>query len=143
MEEQQLDGIVLAAAGLKRLGMEDVITQYLAPEDMISAPAQGALALEVREDQKELQKMLDVFCDEETMNEVCAERNFLEQMGGSCHTPAGARCQKTDQGYELYAMFGNEDGSKQAYTKVYGTCPEILAQTAVKISKNSWQESYI
>ena len=117
MEEQQLDGIVLAAAGLKRLGMEDVITQYLAPEDMISAPAQGALALEVREDQKELQKMLDVFCDEETMNEVCAERNFLEQMGGSCHTPAGARCQKTDQGYELYAMFGNEDGSKQAYTK--------------------------
>ena len=77
MEEQQLDGIVLAAAGLKRLGMEDVITQYLAPEDMISAPAQGALALEVREDQKELQKMLDVFCDEETMNEVCAERNFL------------------------------------------------------------------
>lgn len=132
MEEQQLDGIVLAAAGLKRLGMEDVITQYLAPEDMISAPAQGALALEVREDQKELQKMLDVFCDEETMNEVCAERNFLEQMGGSCHTPAGARCQKTDQGYELYAMFGNEDGSKQAYTKVYGTCPEILAQTAVK-----------
>ena len=43
MEEQQLDGIVLAAAGLKRLGMEDVITQYLAPEDMISAPAQGAL----------------------------------------------------------------------------------------------------
>ena len=41
--------------------------------------------------------MLDVFCDEETMNEVCAERNFLEQMGGSCHTPAGARCQKTDQ----------------------------------------------
>ena len=58
MEEQQLDGIVLAAAGLKRLGMEDVITQYLAPEDMISAPAQGALALEVREDQKELQKML-------------------------------------------------------------------------------------
>lgn len=137
MEEQQLDGIVLAAAGLKRLGMEDVITQYLAPEDMISAPAQGALALEVREDQKELQKMLDVFCDEETMNEVCAERNFLEQMGGSCHTPAGARCQKTDQGYELYAMFGNEDGSKQAYTKVYGTCPEILAQTAVKISKTA------
>ena len=84
MEEQQLDGIVLAAAGLKRLGMEDVITQYLAPEEMISAPAQGVLALEVREDQKELQKMLDVCCDEETMSEVCAERNFLEQMGGRC-----------------------------------------------------------
>ena len=83
MEEQKLDGIVLAAAGLKRLGMEDVITQYLEPEEMISAPAQGVLALEVREDQKELQQMLDVFSDEETIAEVCAERNFLEQMGGS------------------------------------------------------------
>ena len=132
MEEQKLDGIVLAAAGLKRLGMEDVITQYLEPEEMISAPAQGVLALEVREDQKELQQMLDVFSDEETINEVCAERNFLEQMGGSCHTPAGARCQKTNEGYQLDAMFGNEDGSKQAYTKVYGTDPETLAKTAVK-----------
>ena len=54
--------------------MQDVITQYLEPEEMISAPAQGVLALEVREDQKELQQMLDVFSDEETMNEVCAER---------------------------------------------------------------------
>lgn len=132
LQEQELDGIVLAAAGLKRLGMKDVITQYLEPEEIISAPAQGVLALEVREDQKELQQMLDVFSDEETIVEVCAERNFLEQMGGSCHTPAGARCQKTNEGYQLDAMFGNEDGSKQAYTKVYGTDPEILAKTAVK-----------
>ena len=132
MEEEKLDGIVLAAAGLIRLGMEDVITQYLEPEEMISAPAQGVLALEVREDQKELQEMLDVFSDEETMSEVCAERNFLERMEGSCHTPAGARCQKTEQGYKLDAMFGSEDGSRQVYTKVYGTDPEILAQTAVE-----------
>ena len=65
MEEQELDGIILSAAGLKRLGMQDVITQYLEPEEMISAPAQGVLALEVREDQKELQQMLDVFSDED------------------------------------------------------------------------------
>jgi len=132
MEEEKLDGIVLAAAGLIRLGMEDVITQYLEAEEMISAPAQGVLALEVREDQKELQRMLDVFSDEETVREVCAERSFLEQMRGSCHTPAGARCQKTEQGYKLDAMFGSEDGSRQVYTKVYGTDPEILAQTAVE-----------
>lgn len=45
---------------------------------------------------------------------------------------AGARCQKTNDGYRLDAMFGNEDGNKQAYTKVYGTDPETLAKTAVK-----------
>lgn len=98
MEEEKLDGIVLAAAGLIRLGMEDVITQYLEAEEMISAPAQGVLALEVREDQKELQRMLDVFSDEETVREVCAERSFLEQMRGSCHTPAGAQMSKDRAG---------------------------------------------
>ena len=118
MEEEKLDGIVLAAAGLKRLGMEDKITQYLETNEMISAPAQGVLALEIRKDQKELANMLDTFSDEETMKDVCAERTFLEEMGGSCHTPAGARCIKTKQGYEMTAMFGNEDGTKQAYTKV-------------------------
>lgn len=49
MEEQKLDGIVLAAAGLHRLGMQDKITMYLNEDEMISAPAQGALALEIRE----------------------------------------------------------------------------------------------
>ena len=132
MEEEKLDGIVLAAAGLKRLGMEDRITQYLEADEMISAPAQGVLALEIRKDQKELAKMLDVFSDEETIKEVCAERTFLEEMGGSCHTPAGARCKKTAQGYEMTAMFGNEDGTKQAYTKVCGNDPKQIAFDAVK-----------
>ena len=132
MEEEKLDGIVLAAAGLKRLGMEDKITQYLETNEMISAPAQGVLALEIRKDQKELANMLDTFSDEETMKEVCAERTFLEEMGGSCHTPAGARCIKTGQGYEMMAMFGNEDGTKQAYTKVFGNDPKQIAFDAVK-----------
>ena len=66
MEEQGLDGIVLAAAGLHRLGMQPRITQYLEPEQMIPAPAQGTLALEVREDDRMIQQMLDALCDEET-----------------------------------------------------------------------------
>lgn len=135
MEEEKLDGIVLAAAGLKRLGMENRITQYLEADEMIPAPAQGVLALEIRKDQKELAQMLDVFSDEETIKEVCAERTFLEEMGGSCHTPAGARCKKTEQGYEMMAMFGNEDGTKQAYTKVCGKTPKQLAFDAVETIK--------
>lgn len=64
MEEEKLDGILLAAAGLRRLGMEDRITQYLEPEEMISAPAQGILALEICEGEQKLLKMLNRLSDE-------------------------------------------------------------------------------
>lgn len=98
MEEQKLDGILLAAAGLKRLGMEGVITQYLEPEEMVPACAQGALALEIREDNRMLQKMLDSFGDVESMICVEAERSFLQAVGGGCHVPAGAYCRRTGLG---------------------------------------------
>ena len=82
MEEEGLDGIVLAAAGLDRLGMQDRITQYLEAEEMISAPAQGVLALEIRKGEERLFGMLQALRDEETVWEVKAERGFLQEIGG-------------------------------------------------------------
>ena len=95
MQEEEMDGIVLAAAGINRLGREQEITCYLEPDQMIPAPAQGTLALEVK-----------------------AERQFLKQIGGSCHLPVGAYCKIQDEKLILRAMFGTEDGKKLAYTKV-------------------------
>ncbi|MCI9136311.1 MAG: hydroxymethylbilane synthase [Lachnospiraceae bacterium] len=131
MEEEHLDGIVLAAAGLHRLGMEDRITMYLSGEEMISAPAQGALALEIREGEEKLLEMLNAFQDEEASGTVEAERGFLQNIGGDCHVPVGAVCRKGAQGdYELRAMFGNETGSRQAYAVVRGKNPAKLAKEA-------------
>lgn len=132
MKEQKLDGIVLAAAGLLRLGMQDYITQYLEPEEMISAPAQGILALEIRKDQIQLKEMLDHFADEETFMQMQGERTFLEEIGGSCHTPSGARCQKDGNSYRLDAVFGDEDGKKLAFTRVFGNDPKQLAKQAAR-----------
>lgn len=133
MEEEKLDGIVLAAAGLRRLGMEDRITQYLEPEEMIPAPAQGILALEIRQGDQKLLEMLNRLSDEETDAAAKAERGFLQQMGGSCHIPVGASAeQKEDGSYRLCAMFGNETGTRQAYVTVSGTDPEKLAEEAAK-----------
>lgn len=131
MEEQQLDGIVLAAAGLHRLGMEERITQYLEAEQMISAPAQGILALEIRTDDAVLRKMLDDLSDADTEIIAQAERGFLQKIGGDCHRPIGAVCQKEGAGYRLRAMFGNEDGSQIAYGDVTGENPKVLADVAV------------
>ena len=132
MEEQQLDGIVLAAAGLHRLGMQDKITQYLETEEMISAPAQGVLALEIREGEEQLLEMLNALSDNDTIQTVEVEREFLQKMGGDCHMPVGAVCKKRPDGiFQLQAIFGNKIGSKQAYVTVCGEHPDKLAQEAV------------
>lgn len=137
MEEEKLDGILLAAAGLHRLGMQDRITQYLETEEMIPAPAQGVLALEIRKGEERLLEMLNLLRDEETMKAVEAERGFLQEIGGDCHVPVGAICKRrVDGAYQLSVMFGEETGSRQAYVTVSGKKVEELAQkAAVQIRK--------
>lgn len=131
MEEEKLDGLVLAAAGLKRLGMEDRITRYLEVEEMIPAPAQGILGLEILESNTGLLEMLNRLSDKETVEAVKAERGFLQEMGGSCHIPAGAVCRNmNNHGLCLDVMYGNETGSRQAYAKVWGDEPDMLSKKA-------------
>ena len=118
MQEEEMDGIVLAAAGINRLGREQEITCYLEPNQMIPAPAQGTLALEVKADNIQLIRKLNRLSDQETDICVKAERQFLKQIGGSCHIPVGAYCKIQDEKLVLRAMFGTEDGKRLAYTKV-------------------------
>lgn len=137
MEEEKLDGIILAAAGLHRLGMQERITKYLDAEEMIPAPAQGILALEIRDGDERVSRMLDALSDEETMKFMEAERGFLRQIGGDCHVPVGAVCRKNEDGsFRLDAMFGNETGTRQAYVSVCGRQPGALAhEAAVRIRR--------
>lgn len=132
MEEQKLDGIVLAAAGLHRLGLRERISQYLEPKDMIPAPAQGTLALEIRKEDKQLRQLLDALSDAETEQEVGAERSFLKMVGGDCHLPVGACCEKTETGgFRMRVLYGNETGERLATICVEGKDPVKLAQEAV------------
>lgn len=118
--EYRLDGIVLAAAGIKRIGRESEITQYFSEDDMIPAPAQGTLALELRADNTKLMAKLDALSDEKT--NLCAgfEREFLKRIGGNCHLPVAAYCDivsEKDSRLRLLAMFGSEDGKQLARTE--------------------------
>lgn len=133
MEEQKLDGIVLAAAGLHRLDMADRITQYLDTEEMIPAPAQGVLALEVREDASDLREMLDSLKDEESAFTALAERKFLQLAGGDCHMPVGAVCEKVESGmYRLRALFGDVQGKDFVPVEVEGSDAALLAEEACR-----------
>ena len=133
----KLDGIVLAAAGLKRLGLESEISQYVSISDMIPAPAQGTLAIELKADNEELLKMVNSFSDEVIRNITYLERGFLKKIGGDCHLPIGAYASVTDTGYELRALFGTEDGSKMATTLVSGekATEELIDKAVFDIKK--------
>lgn len=115
-EKQGLDGIVLAAAGLKRLNREKEITEYLSFDVMIPAPTQGILAIETRKDNTELLKKLDLLANEEADLAATLERRFLNEIGGDCHYPMGAYYDKTGV---FYAMFGTQDGRKTVSVKKY------------------------
>ncbi len=116
----KLDGIVLAAAGLKRLGLSNEISEYFNVDDMIPAPAQGTLAIELKSDNYELLEMVNSLSDSTIRDITFLERGFLKKIGGDCHLPIGAYASATDEGYELRALFGTEDGSKLARTKLAG-----------------------
>ncbi len=112
--KEGLDGIIIAAAGIKRLKREDEITAYLSCDMMIPAPAQGILAIEIRKDNTELLDKLNYFSNEEADTAVRLERQFLKEIGGDCHYPIGAYYDGTGM---FYALFGKEDGSKIASVK--------------------------
>lgn len=89
MTKEGMDGIVLAAAGLKRLGMEDIISEYLNPEIFVPAVAQGALGIECLAD-SEYNSYFEVLDNKDVRIEVEAERSFMSALNGDCHSLIGA-----------------------------------------------------
>lgn len=89
LEEENFDGIVLAAAGLIRVGLQDKITQFFTKDEIMPAPAQGALCVQCREDDKEILEILEKIADKNTTEVVAVEREFSKIFDGGCHTPMG------------------------------------------------------
>lgn len=131
-----LDGIVLAAAGLKRLGREDEITGYLSVDEMIPAPAQGILALEVKEDNLPLIQKINSLHDEYTESSLYLERGFLKKVGATCHDPVGAYAYQDKDEWVLRAIFGNPDGTELKTVCVKGNDMDRLIELAVDVIKS-------
>lgn len=89
IESGAVDALILASAGLHRLGLSRRITQYLDPEIVLPAPCQGALGIECREDDDMTRSLLTAIDDSNTRTCVDAERAFIERLGMGCHTPVG------------------------------------------------------
>ena len=146
LDAGEFDAIVLAAAGLVRLGMADRITQLLTLDLMIPAVAQGVLAIETRDDDLVVGRLVrEAMHDFATATKVSAERAFLAKMGGSCQTPLAAHAvDRDDGGLRVIGMCGMPDGSRilraefggskdQAPTLGENLADDLLAQGAAKI----------
>jgi hydroxymethylbilane synthase len=107
LEEGQYDAIVLAAAGLKRLGKEIAPTAFLPVDTCIPAIGQGAIAIECRKDDEETIALLRTINNKDTETAILAERAFMKTVGGGCKFPLGAYATIENETVQLAVMLGN------------------------------------
>jgi hydroxymethylbilane synthase len=111
LDAGQYDAIVLAAAGLKRLGLADRIRQVLPPDLLLPAPGQGVLGIEIRADMSDVRDALAFLEHRQTLLAVSAERAVSRQLGGNCRTPLGAYAQLLPDGQlRIDALLAADDG---------------------------------
>lgn len=145
-EESDLDAMILAFAGVHRLKLDAHIAEIIPFEIMLPAVGQGAMAVEVREDDADLKEFLRVLNDEKTEICVTAERAFLRTLEGGCQVPIGANAILEDDKIHLEGIIGNLDGSINWREKIVGEKRDAenlgkkLAQTLIEKGANELLE---
>ena len=112
LDEGDMDAIVLAAAGILRLGLKHRITEYLDSSVMLPAAGQGALCIEVREGDEQTGTLMAELDHAETRTIVLGERAFLHRLGGSCQVPIAAHGRIEDGRFEIRGLIAEPDGSR-------------------------------
>ncbi|HEY1556407.1 MAG TPA: hydroxymethylbilane synthase [Kofleriaceae bacterium] len=138
LDAGDFDAIVLAAAGLVRLGMAERITQQLPIEISIPAVAQGVLAIEIRDGDDRVRSLVRAAIhDEATAVHVTAERAFLARMGGSCQTPLAAHAVDDPAGLHVVAMCGLPDGTRVLHADLRGPLADA-ARLGTSLAEDLW-----
>lgn len=128
--EGPLDAVVLAVAGLKRLGLTEHVRELLPLEDFLPAPGQGALAVQCRQDDEEARALLELIDDPAVRAEVDAERAFLAGLGGGCSLPVGALARHVEGGrLELRGFVGALNGDETLSVSATGVDPVELGRS--------------
>ncbi len=126
LTESNMDGIVLAAAGVKRLGWEERITQILPENMMLPAVGQGSIAIEIAEQRADIRELLSPLNHKETELAVRAERSLMRKLEGGCQVPIGALAQIVNGQINLRGMVASLDGVRMIKAEATGTDPEAV-----------------
>lgn len=130
LDTLNLEAVVLAAAGLIRLGLQDRVTEHLQPDLCLPAIGQGALAIEIRQDDQRTAERVETLDHHETRQATMAERAFLQRLGGSCVTPIAAFGQIEGEALVLTGMVASLDGKRLVRQAIRGetSAPEQVGQ---------------
>jgi len=112
MEDGYCDAMIMAAAGLQRLGLEKYITEIIDPEIIVPAVSQGAIAIEIRMDDPEVELLMQKINHTETWNAITAERSFLAHLQGGCQVPLGCFSKVENGILSMNGFVASVDGSQ-------------------------------
>lgn len=119
LDQGEADGLIMAAAGLKRIGRAERIGEFLADEICVSAVAQGALAIEARDDGA-VRELLRFLHDDGAEAETLAERALLRSLSGGCHVPVGARARALGDELTMIGIVASPDGKTLCKAQLTG-----------------------
>ena len=132
--ESEWDAIILARAGVERLNLKKHISSFIPKEEILPAVGQGALGIEIHENNKVVEEIIKTLHHDETYKAVIAERSLLRALEGGCQVPIGAFAEVKSGGLYLDAVVGSLDGSITYRKKLRGSKndPEKLGKTLAK-----------
>ncbi|MBN1975164.1 MAG: hydroxymethylbilane synthase [Sedimentisphaerales bacterium] len=131
LDADDYDAIVLARAGMERLGLGKRISFVFEPSEFIPAPAQGALAIQTRSDDKKTNEFIETINDKDSETETAAERKILTVLHCGCHAPVGAYAKISDSKIKIHVFISHSDG-----TNYIAAAKEGKAQEAETIAEN-------
>lgn len=143
LDSENLDAVILAAAGLKRLGMTDQVTEYLPPDISLPAIGQGALGIECRLDDGEVREATAFLNHRETSLAVRAERAFLRRCEGGCQVPIAAHGRVWDGMLSLDALIASVDGARCVRGGITGPadrCEALGTELAERLLREGGRE---
>jgi hydroxymethylbilane synthase len=133
LQSAEYDAILLAAAGVKRLGLESFVRQLIAPELMLPAVGQGALALEIARNKTDIYDIVRLLNHAQTENEIRCERALLRALGGGCQVPIAAHARVIEANFVIDALVARPDGSEVIRTTEHGATPESVGDAAARV----------
>lgn len=139
MNDGYCDALVMAGAGIIRLGYQDLITEFLDPSLVLPAVSQGAVAIEVREDDEATIQLVDAITDENTWLTTMAERAYLRTLEGGCQVPAGCYCEIQGEKLTITGILAEPDGRSLIRRSVC-CLPEEASEKAIELAQSMLDE---
>ena len=133
LETERLDGIIIAAAGVIRMGWKEKITQYLPVKTMLPAIGQGALGIEIRRSDPETERIVSFFHHSESARTVEAERAFLRRLEGGCQVPIAGFATIANDVLSLEGLIASLDGKAVVRDRIEGV-PEEAEKMGVALA---------